>query len=292
MDHDTLIDAAGLRALIGRAVIFDCRFDLTSPAAGRKAYLREHIPTARYLDLERDLSSPATAGSGRHPLPQRAAFAQRLGELGVRADSQVVVYDELNGSFAARAWWLMRWVGHSRVAVLDGGMRAWLAAGGPTESGGGSASETGSPPSSAAPALPPDSGQVVSSGELLHALSDGRSLLVDARAPERYAGTVEPIDPVAGHVPGAVNHPFGSNLGEDGRFLPPEELRRRWVGRLAGTPPSAVIAMCGSGVTACHNLLAMHIAGLPGARLYAGSWSEWIRDPDRPVARGDEPSRR
>jgi thiosulfate/3-mercaptopyruvate sulfurtransferase len=281
----TLIDVASLRALLGRALILDCRFDLAAPEAGRHAFLERRIPTAHYLDLNRDLSSPVTADSGRHPLPESPRLAARLAALGLGPGVQAVCYDESNGSFAARAWWLLRWLGHAQAAVLDGGFKAWLAAGGAVETG-----EPRAQPGSAQPAswtgASTDAAAVVSTPALIEALRDPARLLVDARAAERFEGRVEPIDPVAGHVPGAVNHPLGTNLREDGRFLPPEELRRRWLERLGGRAPADVIAMCGSGVTACHNLLAMEHAGLGGAKLYAGSWSEWIRDPERPVARG------
>ncbi len=281
MNFRTTVDAATLAALIGdpALAVLDCRFDLADPEAGRRAYLRQHIPTARYADLNRDLAAPVTAASGRHPLPDPERLAARLGELGVGSSVQVIVYDDASGAMAARAWWLLRWLGHPRVAVLDGGFKAWLAAGAALASG---------PPSDAAAQFTArvEPGGVLDTAAVLRALEDPRRLLVDARAPERFAGEVEPLDRVAGHIPGAVNHPFSTNLGADGHFLPAAELERRWRARLAGTRPADVIAMCGSGVTACHNLLALELAGLPGAKLYAGSWSEWIRDPRRPVARG------
>jgi thiosulfate/3-mercaptopyruvate sulfurtransferase len=293
VEFKTLIDAATLQTLLGAPrspaalILLDCRFDLTAPDAGGRAYLAGHIPTARYVDLNRDLSAPVSAASGRHPLPSPERMAARFEALGIREHSQVVVYDEVNGSFAARAWWLLRWLGHLEVAVLDGGMKAWRAAGGALESGGTTQpADSGLAASGAASSPRFDAQAVVGSDELAELLKERHRLLVDARAPERFAGTVEPIDPVAGHVPGAVNHPFSTNLAGDGRFLPPEELERRWRERLNGVSPADTIAMCGSGVTACHNLLALEIAGLPGAKLYAGSWSEWIRDPKRPVARG------
>jgi thiosulfate/3-mercaptopyruvate sulfurtransferase len=299
VEFKTLIDTASLRTLIGAPgaasslVLLDCRFDLAAPEAGGRAYLAAHIPSARYVDLNRDLSDPVSEGSGRHPLPAPQRLAARLRALGVREHTQVVVYDEANGSFAARAWWLLRWLGHSRAAVLDGGIKAWRAAGGALETGGSvdsaggpTADDTASEPNSPDPALRVDPRAVVATAELVEILKTGRGLLVDARAPERFAGAIEPIDAVAGHVPGAVNHPFSANLADDGRFLPAAELERRWRERLNGASPKETIAMCGSGVTACHNLLAMEVAGLSGARLYAGSWSEWIRDPKRPVARG------
>jgi thiosulfate/3-mercaptopyruvate sulfurtransferase len=288
VDFSTLIDVASLRALLATPgiAVLDCRFDLAAPDAGRAAYLRSHIPGARYVDLNRDLSAPVAAASGRHPLPDPQALAALFRDLGLAPHTQAIVYDESNGSFAARAWWLLRWLGHPKVAVLDGGMSAWLREGGATESGeprlpaaGRSAAGTGS-------MARVDRRAALGADELIAALENPRTLLIDARAPERYRGAVEPIDPVAGHVPGAVNHPFSTNLRDDGRFLPPAELERRWRDRLGKASPADVIVMCGSGVTACHNLLALERAGLPGARLYAGSWSEWIRDPRRPVARG------
>jgi thiosulfate/3-mercaptopyruvate sulfurtransferase len=297
VDFSTLIDVASLRALMATPgiAVLDCRFDLAVPDAGREAYLRSHVPGARYVDLNRDLSAPVSAVSGRHPLPDPIALDAFFRRLGVVRDTQVVVYDESNGSFAARAWWLLRWLGHPKVAVLDGGMSAWLREGGATESGepprsaaGPSAagSGTGGSRSTGGSTVQVDRRAALGADELIAALESPRTLLIDARAPERYAGAVEPIDPVGGHIPGAVNHPFSTNLRNDGRFLPPEELERRWRDRLGEASPADVIVMCGSGVTACHNLLALERAGLPGARLYAGSWSEWIRDPRRPVARG------
>lgn len=296
MDFAPLIDPAALATLLGtrasarEVVVLDCRFDLAAPDAGREAYRRAHIAGARYLDLNRDLSAPVSPSSGRHPLPDVRRLAARLAALGVGRDTAAVAYDESNGSFAARAWWLLRWLGHRKAAVLDGGFKAWLAQGGPTETGespqepAGESARGAAAESSDASA---DAGAVIATGrELAALLENPQYLLVDARAPERFMGTVEPIDPVAGHVPGAVNQPFAANLREDGRFLPRAELRKRWLERLGGKDPGNVIAMCGSGVTACHNLLALELAGLPGARLYAGSWSEWIRDPERPVARG------
>ena len=284
MPLKTLIDADSLRRLLGQPqlAVIDCRFDLMNPAGGLEAYVKGHIPGARYADLNRDLSSPVTAHTGRHPLPAPDVFAARLGELGVGDDTQVVAYDDANSSMAARLWWMLRWLGHEAVAVLDGGFKAWVAAGGAVESG-----EAATRTARSARFTPRvDPRAVLSTADLERALQAGTHLLVDARAAERFAGSVEPIDPVAGHVPGAVNHPFTANLGADGRFLPAAELERRWRERLAGKNPQAVIAMCGSGVTACHHLLSLEAAGIPGGRLYAGSWSEWIRDPRRPVARG------
>ncbi len=281
MNHATLIDVASLAQLLEHAnlAVIDCRFDLAAPAAGREAYLAGHIPGAAYADLETDLSDRPGAGTGRHPLPSPTRLAQRLGAMGVSSDAQIVAYDAGNGSMAARLWWLARWLGLRRVAVLNGGFAAWLAAGGAVQAG-----ET--QPLRRSFAARPDTSAYLTSAEVEDALRDPRRRLVDARAKERYTGEVEPIDPKAGHIPGALNYPFVQNLAADGRFHPPAELRRRWLEFLAGSSPTDVIAMCGSGVTACHNLLALEAAGLPGARLYAGSWSEWITDPRRGIATG------
>jgi thiosulfate/3-mercaptopyruvate sulfurtransferase len=293
----TLIDVDSLQELLGnpRLAVVDCRFDLLNPDAGRKAYLEAHIPGARYVDLNRDLSAPLGAHTGRHPLPVPHAVAARLGELGIGKHTQVVAYDEANGSIAARLWWMLRWMGHDAVAVLDGGFKAWKSDGGELESGEVAGYATlghGHAHSHLEPLAPhPSTNAIVTTADLEQALRNPKAnaLLVDARGKERYTGQAEPIDSVAGHIPGALNHPFTANLDADGRFLPAAELRRRWRELLAGRQPEHVIAMCGSGVTACHNLLSLEVAGLPGARLYAGSWSEWIRDPQRPVARGAQP---
>lgn len=281
MPYTTLIDVPSLARLDADpgVAIVDCRFDLADPAAGKLAWLAGHIPGALFADLGLDLSAPPGPASGRHPLPDPARLALRLGELGVGNDSQVIVYDQSSGAFAARLWWLLRWMGHGSVAVLDGGFAAWCAQGGAVQSGA-TAVRSRRFAAASAQLTTADSAAVVV------AATRGDRLIVDARAPERFSGEVEPIDAVAGHVPGAMNAPFTGNLGPDGRFLPPAVLRERWSGILGQAAPGEVIAMCGSGVTACHNLLALEVAGFPGAALYPGSWSEWIRDPARPVARG------
>jgi thiosulfate/3-mercaptopyruvate sulfurtransferase len=280
MQYRTLIDVDSLQALLGLpgVAVVDCRFDLANPEAGRQAYLRGHIKGARYADLNRDLSAPIGPDTGRHPLPAPDVFAARLGVLGIGNHTQVVAYDESNSSFAARLWWMLRWVGHDAVAVLDGGFKAWVAGGGGVEPGEPAAGTARFTPRT-------DPQAALNTAQVERALEAGTALLVDARAAERFAGRVEPIDPVAGHIPGAVSHPFSQNLAADGRFLPAAELQRRWQERLAGRSSESVVAMCGSGVTACHHLLSLEAAGLPGGKLYAGSWSEWIRDPGRPVAR-------
>jgi thiosulfate/3-mercaptopyruvate sulfurtransferase len=284
--YKTLIDVTALQELLGKPglAVVDCRFDLMNPGAGRQAYLKAHIPGARYADLNRDLSAPIGPHTGRHPLPSPDAFAARLGAMGIGNDSQVVAYDEANGSIAARLWWMLRWLGHGAVAVLDGGFKAWTAHGGALQSGEAGPEAAESKARQFTPRIDTDS--VVSTAQLERALRGREAVLVDARAQERYAGTVEPIDSVAGHIPGAVNHPFTANLGADGRFLPAAELKRRWEERLPGSGLENLVAMCGSGVTACHNLLSLEVAGFVGGKLYAGSWSEWIRDPRRPIARG------
>jgi thiosulfate/3-mercaptopyruvate sulfurtransferase len=285
MTFTTLIGAAELRDLVGKAdiAVIDCRFDLMNPGGGHRAYLEGHIPGARYADLNRDLSAPVSPTSGRHPLPIPSDFARTLARLGVGRATQVIAYDDSAGAIAARAWWMLRWVGHAAVAVLDGGIKAWVSAGGALQSGEEEPVPTAEVSYLSATA---DASAVIGTAELERRLSDPAFLLIDARAGERFAGTVEPIDAVAGHVEGAVNHPFSANLGAEGRFLPAPVLREAWERRLAGRSPTQVAAMCGSGVTACHNLLSLEVAGLRGAQLYAGSWSEWIRDPRRPISRG------
>jgi thiosulfate/3-mercaptopyruvate sulfurtransferase len=277
----TLIDAGTLATQAGgdNLVLFDCRFELGNTAWGEAEYSLAHIPGALYLHLDRDLSGPLTESSGRHPLPDPQEFARRLAARGVGPDSQLVAYDQGNGAHAARLWWLARWIGLRHVAVLDGGFAAWRAAGLPLET-----QSRAMQPRELPVKLQRDAW--LSSEAVDDLRRRPGTLLVDARGAERFAGRNETIDTVAGHVPGARNHPFAGNLGVDGRFLDAAQLRQRWHTMLGSLPPSAVVAMCGSGVTACHNLLALEHAGLPGGRLYAGSWSEWIRDPSRPVATG------
>ncbi len=278
----TLIDAASLASQVGSEslALFDCRFELGNPQWGESEFAREHIPGAQYLHLDRDLSSPVTAHSGRHPLPDPDAFARRIGALGAGGGVQLVAYDQGNGAYAARFWWLARWIGVRNVAVLDGGITAWRAAGLPLEG------QVRAPrPREMSVSL--QQGVALTSSQVDELRQRPGTLLVDARAADRFAGRNETIDPVAGHVPGARNLPFGGNLGADGKFLSPEALRHRWNAFLGSQPASAVIAMCGSGVTACQNLLALEHAGLSGGRLYPGSWSEWIRDARRPIATGN-----
>lgn len=282
MSHHALISTAALAAHLADPnwVVIDCRFALGEPAAGERDYRAGHIPGARYADLERDLAAPITAASGRHPLPPRERLAAALGGWGVAAHSQVVVYDDAGGVFASRLWWLLRWLGHEAVAVLDGGLPQWRREGRPLTAA--------LPVPVAAAPLPQRAplAAAVDAAELQAGLAAGTMLLIDARAAERFRGDAEPIDAVAGHVPGAVNRPWQANVDESGLLRPAVELRHEFCALLGARAAAQAVHMCGSGVTACHNLLAMAHAGLDGARLYPGSWSEWIRDPARPVARG------
>lgn len=262
--------------------ILDCRFALDDPAYGRTRYAEGHVPGAQFADLERDLSGPIIKGvTGRHPLPDPARLQEALRAWGVDQDSTIVLYDDGPGAFAARAWWLLAWLGkRDGVFLLDGGFQAWQAAGLPV-----TAQVT--EPARGDFTARPDACLVVEADQLGRRLAEPGLTLIDARALPRFRGEVEPLDPVAGHIPGARCAPFTDNLGADGRFLPPEQLRQRFENLLAGRNPEQLVAYCGSGVTACHNLFALSLAGLPLAPLYAGSWSEWITDPARPVARGD-----
>jgi thiosulfate/3-mercaptopyruvate sulfurtransferase len=280
MKHTTLVNTDTLASLASaNLAIVDCRFDLARPDAGEAAYRESHIPSAVYAHLDRDLSGPKTGTNGRHPLPSPDALVQTFGRLGIDADTQVIAYDQDTGMYASRLWWLLRWMGHDAVAVLDGGFARWTAEQRPTTAGIETRERRtfiGSP----------RAGMTVSAADLpaIAQSTDGR--LIDARAPERYRGEVEPLDPVAGHIPGALNHFYMRNLSA-GRFLPPDALRQRWRESLGERADAAgVVSYCGSGVTACHNLLSLEHAGLHGARLYPGSWSEWVADANRPVERG------
>lgn len=273
----TLIDVPTLAAHLNDTqwVVLDCRFSLADKAAGEKAYREGHIPGARFADLEQDLSGPLTSTSGRHPMPSVPDLVQKLGAWGIDDAVQVVVYDDTGGGMAVRCWWLLRWLGHQRVALLDGGLPAWQQAGHPLSSE--------IPKPSPRTFVDRHVEEPVSAEEVS---SDPALLLMDARTAVRFRGEEEPIDPVAGHIPGAVSAPFDANLGSDGRFLSKEQLRERFLTLLGGRDPRSVAHYCGSGVTACHNLLAMEHAGLTGSQLYVGSWSEWISDPAREIATG------
>jgi thiosulfate/3-mercaptopyruvate sulfurtransferase len=275
-----LIDVSELAAQLAddRLLILDCRFDLARPDWGRSEHAAAHIPGAIYAHLDEDLSARPTPLTGRHPLPSATDFAQTLSRWGLLPTTHVVAYDQGNGAHASRLWWMLRATGHPLVRVLDGGYAAWCAAGRPLSTAVRAANASGLPSREFA--------GVVTTAELATGLPANAIRLVDARAADRFAGQNETIDPIAGHVPGAVNHPFMLNLGSDGKFLAAPALRSLWESTLADRPAHEVVAMCGSGVTACHNLLALEIAGRPGAKLYAGSFSEWIRDPQRAVITG------
>lgn len=298
--HTTLVSVAQLQALQQSGqplMVFDCTFDLMQPEAGQRQYLDAHIPGAVYAHLDTALSAKhgapgagggvltahdvdAPASGGRHPLPNRERFAMWLSSVGFDNRMQAVVYDRNGVNFCGRLWWMLQWAGHANVAVLDGGLQAWVAAGGPTASGAEpnrfQANFTLQPPRVA----------LVSTPAVLAQLGGTGQTLVDARATPRFKGEIEPLDPVAGHIPGALNRPFSQNLGPDGTFKPPQQLRAEFEALLAGRDPATVVHHCGSGVSAVPNLLAMALAGLGHTGLYAGSWSEWCSEPSRPVARG------
>lgn len=280
MLYRTLISADVLARHISDPnwVVIDCRFSLADATAGEFAYGEGHIPGAYYAHLEKDLSSPIDETSGRHPLPSEEAMNRRLGGWGINPSTQVVVYDDMNGAMAARLWWLLRWLGHDAVAVLDGGWQKWRADGW----------ESHKALHAALPAMhrgEANRGMWLSSSQVQAQLEENEIVLLDARTPERFRGEVEPIDSVAGHVPGAVNRPFQMNLDKQGLFKSPDQLSQEFNKVLEGRSAEKVVHMCGSGVTACHNMLAMEHAGMSSSRLYVGSWSEWIRDLNRPVGK-------
>jgi len=278
MGYRTIVSTATVADHLGRAgwVVVDCRFRLDAPDWGEREYLAAHVPTAAYAHLDRDLSGPKSGTNGRHPLPSPDALRALFGRLGIGKGVQVIAYDQDNGMFASRLWWLLRWMGHHDVAVLDGGFARWLREGREVAAG---------PESTAARdfAGEPDSRMVADVDEVARLPAAPGHRLVDARAPERYRGEIEPIDRAAGHIPGARNHWFMRNVREDGTLRSPAELAKAWEETLKEAGPDRTIVYCGSGVTACQNLLALEHAGLPGARLYPGSWSEWSSDPGRPV---------
>jgi thiosulfate/3-mercaptopyruvate sulfurtransferase len=280
----TLITPAELAARLSDPayVVVDVRHDLARPEHwGEDQYAAGHLPGARFAHIDRDLSAQKTGRNGRHPLPSPDDAAALFGRLGIAAGTQVVAYDQGSGMFAARLWWMLRWLGHDAVAVLDGGFERWMREGWPVS--------VDVPPSSHATFAPGRARPTASAAEIGGALAGGALTLIDARVPERYRGDVEPLDPVAGHIPGARNRPYVENVNPDATFKPADTLRREFAALLGTTPLDRVVHYCGSGVTGCHNVLAMEIAGLPGTRLYPGSWSEWCADPARPVERGDGP---
>ena len=279
MSYNTLITAQALHQNINNPnwIIIDCRFSLADSAAGHYAYRHGHIPNARYADLNKDLSSEIHSYTGRHPLPNYNVLAQKLGSWGISSDSQVVVYDDAAGAFAGRLWWLLRSLGHDNVAVLDGGIKHWQKLSLPIT--------TKLPtvkPTIYRPYLNPN--LWLNAEQVTNELARKKIRLIDARTPERYKGEQEPIDPVAGHIPGAINRPLQLNINAEGLFLSPDQLKSQFKQILGSINPEHTVHYCGSGVTACHNLLAMEYAGLTGSKLYAGSWSEWITNPNRAIA--------
>lgn len=297
MTYSTLISATQLLALVASKQplrIFDCSFDLMKPSAGQADYLSAHIPGTVYADLDKSLSAKhgvpgahgvitasgadAPASGGRHPLPNREKFATWLSSVGFGNDMQAVVYDRNGGNYCGRLWWMLKWSGHRNVAVLDGGLQAWKAADGPVSSGEEPAHFQSSF------TLGPELMQLVDANAVMAGL--GRQSLIDARGAARFRGEIEPLDPVAGHIPGALNRPFTENFGPDGKFKPAAQLKVEFEALLGGRDPSAVVHHCGSGVSALPNLIAMEVAGLKGGALYAGSWSDWCSDRGRPHAKG------
>ena len=284
--HTTLISVEQLQALQTAGtplMVFDCSFELMKPEAGEQHYLAAHLPGAVYAHLDTALSAkndPTAVNGGRHPLPSRENFAAWLGSVGFSNGLQAVVYDRNGANYCGRLWWMLQWAGHEAVAVLDGGLQAWQAAGGAVASG---------PEAPLAPSrftLTPARQRLVTTREVLEGLGRPAQTVLDARAAPRFRGEVEPLDPVAGHIPGALNRPFGLNIGADGKFKPADVLKAEFEALLAGRDPASVVHHCGSGVSAVPNVLAMAVAGIGPTGLYAGSWSEWCSDATRPVAQG------
>jgi len=279
MTYTTLVSTELLAAHLDAWAIVDCRFDLQREAWGREEYLAGHIPGAVYAHLNEDLSSERTGRNGRHPLPAVDALAATLSRFGIDRDTQVVVYDQDAGLFASRLWWLLKYLGHDAVALLDGGWAKWTRERRPTRSGPESRRATAFTPS-------PKPEMRIAIDDVMARLEDRATLLVDARATDRFEGRAETIDPVAGHIPGAINHFYKWNVTDEGTMRPADVLRENFERVLGGRTPDQAVMYCGSGVSACHNLLAMEHAGLPGAKLYPGSWSEWSSDPSRPIETG------
>jgi len=289
--YTTLISVDQLSALLQQQqgasslMIFDCSFDLMNPAAGQQQYAQAHIPGAVYVHLDTALSAkgqPDAASGGRHPLPSRETFAAWLGSVGFTNAMQAVVYDRQGANYCGRLWWMLKWAGHENVAVLDGGLQAWQAAGGAVSAGEGK--EAAFTPSKYA--LAPAKTTLVATETIANNLGRPGQNIIDARATPRFKGEVEPLDPVAGHMPGALNRPFANNIGADGKFKPAAQLRAEFEALLGGRDPATVVHHCGSGVSAVPNIIAMEVAGLGRTALYAGSWSEWCSDPSRPFAQG------
>lgn len=284
MEYNTIISAAQLADIAANddVRIFDCRFSLKDPQGGLNNYQQGHIPGAQFADMDTQLSSSMTETSGRHPLPQEEVFLEQLRAWGISESTQVVAYDDISGAFAARLWWLLRWVGHQKVAVLDGGLQQW-------EALGLSLSHDAVQFPRGDFAGKANIQWVLDIESVRTELAANNITLIDARAADRYTGKDQKTDPVPGHIPGAINLPFGGNLNEQGLFASSETIKKRFNQVIRDQAIDQVVNMCGSGVTACHNLLAMEIAGFAPTKLFVGSWSQWIRDPSRPIATGEEP---
>jgi len=283
MSYKTIISAKDLIKNVNNDdfIIFDCRCDISDSSYGIEAYNEGHIENSIFIDIDHDLASEKTSDSGRHPLPDPRLFSEKLSQWGMSNNKQAVVYDDAGGAFAGRMWWILKWLGHSNVAVLDGALGAWMSIGGKLTSKPTIFERAVFEPS-------PNNNMYVSIKDVEDAQYKMNKLIIDARSRERYLGIKDPVDPIAGHIPGAVSHPLGMNLDKNGHFKSPEELRHNFNKIIGDTVSSDIISMCGSGITACHNILALEICGIKDVTLFVGSWSEWITDKSRPVAKIDE----
>lgn len=283
MSYKTIISAKDLIKNVNNDdfIIFDCRCDISDSSYGIEAYNEGHIENSIFIDIDHDLASEKTSDSGRHPLPDPRLFSEKLSQWGMSNNKQAVVYDDAGGAFAGRMWWTLKWLGHSNVAVLDGALGAWMSIGGKLTSKPTIFERAVFEPS-------PNNNMYVSIKDVEDAQYKMNKLIIDARSRERYLGIKDPVDPIAGHIPGAVSHPLGMNLDKNGHFKSPEELRHNFNKIIGDTVSSDIISMCGSGITACHNILALEICGIKDVTLFVGSWSEWITDKSRPVAKIDE----
>ena len=283
MSYKTIISAKDLIKNINNEnfIIFDCRCDISDSSYGLEAYNEGHIENSIFVDIDHDLASEKTVDSGRHPLPDPELFSEKLSQWGMTNNKQAVIYDDAGGAFAGRMWWILKWLGHSDVAVLDGALGAWMSAGGKLTS-----KNTIFERAVFEPNL--NDSMHVSIKDVEDAQYKMNKLIIDARSKERYLGIKDPVDPIAGHIPGAISHPLGKNLDKNGHFKSPEELRHNFIKLIGDTASSDIISMCGSGITACHNILALEISGIKNVSLFVGSWSEWITDKSRPIAKIDE----
>jgi thiosulfate/3-mercaptopyruvate sulfurtransferase len=283
MSYKTIISAKDLIKNVNNDdfIIFDCRCDIGDSSYGIEAYNEGHIENSIFIDIDHDLASEKTSDSGRHPLPDPRLFSEKLSQWGMSNNKQAVVYDDAGGAFAGRMWWILKWLGHSNVAVLDGALGAWMSIGGKLTSKPTIFERAVFEPN-------PNDNMYVSIKDVEDAQYKMNKLIIDARSRERYLGIKDPVDPIAGHIPGAVSHPLGMNLDKNGHFKSPEELRHNFNKIIGDTVSSDIISMCGSGITACHNILALEICGIKDVTLFVGSWSEWITDKSRPVAKIDE----